>query len=208
MAVNFESSRTSTDRRPVIKPVANNLQPLKIQPLQEVTPPPHSLTQPANSRIEASRNYTAYRCFIVPQGPYGQHAIRVIPEGTIKGAHVVQTSDFVQVTGGGDFMKLNIHNDDADGELDRNGHDLSRNPLGDFIYSSAFCTDMWDQVFHSTGAAHFVSGLVIPPGRWKPSTLMGTATFHPGDAFASIPSYSQCTTISSIGGTTATGSPA
>ncbi len=65
-------------------------------------------------------------------------------------------------------MKLNIHDDNAGGELDPNGPDLARKafysftlcetdislvsaiPLGDFIYSSAFGTDMRDQAFDST----------------------------------------------------------
>ncbi|KAK0243545.1 hypothetical protein EDD85DRAFT_762245, partial [Armillaria nabsnona] len=79
-----------------------------------------------------------------------RHATRVIPEGTIKGTHFMQKPDFVQVTGIGDFIKLNIHNDNADGELDPNGPDLARNPLKYFIYSSAFRTDMRDHVFDST----------------------------------------------------------
>ncbi len=68
----------------------------------------------------------------------------------------------------GHFMMLNIHNDNAGRELDLNGSDLARkvfysftlcetdislisgNPLGDFVYSSAFGTDIQNQVFHST----------------------------------------------------------
>ncbi|PBK64269.1 hypothetical protein ARMSODRAFT_893135 [Armillaria solidipes] len=75
---------------------------------------------------------------------------RIIPEGTIKGAYFVQTPDFLQVTSVGDFTQLNNHSDDAGGELDRNCSDLARNPLGDFIYSSAFGTDMRDQAFDLT----------------------------------------------------------
>ncbi|KAK0243544.1 hypothetical protein EDD85DRAFT_786440 [Armillaria nabsnona] len=76
--------------------VANNLQPLKIKVLQEAMPRPHLF----------------------------QRATCVIPEGPIKGAHFMQKPDFVQVIGISedaffagvrDFMKLNIHNDDADG---------------------------------------------------------------------------------------------
>lgn len=43
---------------------------------------------------------------------------RVIPEGTIKGAHFVQTSHYVQVTGNGDFTKIGITAGDEGGELD------------------------------------------------------------------------------------------
>ncbi|KAK0243550.1 hypothetical protein EDD85DRAFT_947749 [Armillaria nabsnona] len=119
-----------------------------------------------------------------------RHATSVIPPGTIKGAHFMQTSDFVQVTGVGDFMKLNIHKDDAGGELNPNG-----TPLVGFIYSSAFGTDTRDQVFDSTSCLGD-SGL-----------LMGTVTLHQGDASSPILSYSQCTSIPLTGGATVTGSP-
>ncbi|CUA77129.1 hypothetical protein RSOLAG22IIIB_06520 [Rhizoctonia solani] len=45
------------------------------------------------------------------------YGTRLIPDGTIKGAHFVQTPDYVQVTGWGDFTKLNIPKGDAGGNL-------------------------------------------------------------------------------------------
>jgi len=43
---------------------------------------------------------------------------RVIPEGTILGAHFVKTKSYVQVTGTGDFTKIGITPGDEGGELD------------------------------------------------------------------------------------------
>jgi hypothetical protein len=43
---------------------------------------------------------------------------RVMPEGTIKGAHFVQTPHYVQVTGNGDFTKIGVTAGDEGGELD------------------------------------------------------------------------------------------
>ena len=53
----------------------------------------------------------------------GGHGTRVIPDGAIRGAHFVQTPDYVQVTGVGDLTKLNIRAGDAGGEMDPHGAD-------------------------------------------------------------------------------------
>jgi hypothetical protein len=37
---------------------------------------------------------------------------RTIPNGTLKGVHFVKTSDYVQITGVGDFTKMNIRKGD------------------------------------------------------------------------------------------------
>ena len=46
-----------------------------------------------------------------------------MPDGTITGAHFVQTPDYVQVTGVGDLTLINIPKGDAGGELDPHGAD-------------------------------------------------------------------------------------
>lgn len=51
------------------------------------------------------------------------YGTRVMPEGTITGAHFVQTPDYVQVTGVGDLTKINIPDHDEGGELDPHGAD-------------------------------------------------------------------------------------
>ncbi|KAF4618516.1 hypothetical protein D9613_010017 [Agrocybe pediades] len=63
---------------------------------------------------------------------------RLIPDGTIKGAHFIQTPDFVQVTGVGDLTKINIPAGDEGGELDPHGADGNGNPIGGLVFSSAF----------------------------------------------------------------------
>ena len=63
-----------------------------------------------------------------------------MPNGTIKGAHFVQTPDFVQITGTGDLTKLNIPKGDEGGELDPHGADGNGNPVGGLVFSNAFGT--------------------------------------------------------------------
>lgn len=66
------------------------------------------------------------------------YGTRVIPDGTIAGAHFVQTPDYVQITGVGDLTKLNIPAADEGGELDPHGADGNGNPVGGLVFSSAF----------------------------------------------------------------------
>lgn len=48
---------------------------------------------------------------------------RTIPNDTLKGVHFVQTPEYVQITGVGDFTKMNIPRGDSGGELDNRGAD-------------------------------------------------------------------------------------
>jgi len=66
------------------------------------------------------------------------YGTRLIPPGAIKGAHFVQTPDYVQVTGIGDLTSLNIAAADAGGELDPHGASGNGNPIGGLVFSSAF----------------------------------------------------------------------
>lgn len=66
------------------------------------------------------------------------YGTRLIPDGTIQGAHFVQTPDYVQVTGIGDLTKINVPKGDAGGELDPHGADGNGNPIGGLVFSSAF----------------------------------------------------------------------
>lgn len=45
----------------------------------------------------------------------GGRGTRVIPNGTLKGVHFVKTKDYVQVTGVGDFTKINVQKGDGGG---------------------------------------------------------------------------------------------
>jgi hypothetical protein len=60
----------------------------------------------------------------------------VIPDQTLKGVHFVKTPEYVQLTGVGDFTKINIPQGDAGGELDNRGSDAKGNP-STFIEFSA-----------------------------------------------------------------------
>ncbi|PWZ02722.1 hypothetical protein BCV70DRAFT_196970 [Testicularia cyperi] len=66
-----------------------------------------------------------------------RHGTRLIPDGTITGAHFVQTRDYVQVTGVGDFTSMNIPLGDEGGEFDGHGADDLSNPIGGIVYTTA-----------------------------------------------------------------------
>lgn len=66
------------------------------------------------------------------------YGTRLIPDGTITGAHFVQTPDYIQINGVGDLTKLNIPSGDSGGELDPHGADGNGNPIGGLVFSSAF----------------------------------------------------------------------
>ncbi|KAF5346397.1 hypothetical protein D9758_012759 [Tetrapyrgos nigripes] len=66
------------------------------------------------------------------------YGTRVIPDGTILGAHFVKTPDFIQVTGVGDLTKINVPKGDAGGELDPHGADGNGNPVGGLVFSDAY----------------------------------------------------------------------
>ncbi|KAG8969308.1 hypothetical protein FRC03_003409 [Tulasnella sp. 419] len=66
------------------------------------------------------------------------YGTRLIPDGTIKGAHLVQTPDYIQITGMGDFTSMNIPKGDAGGELDPHGADQKGNPIGGIVFGTSF----------------------------------------------------------------------
>jgi hypothetical protein len=63
---------------------------------------------------------------------------RTFPAGTLTGVHFVKTSSYVQVTGVGNFTKINIPKGDAGGELDNRGADGKGNPIGGLVYGNSF----------------------------------------------------------------------
>ncbi len=65
------------------------------------------------------------------------HGTRLIPDGTIFGSHFVQTPDYVQVTGVGDFSSIGIPVGDDGGEMDSAGMDDLSNPIGGIVYTTA-----------------------------------------------------------------------
>ncbi len=58
----------------------------------------------------------------------------MIPDQTLKGVHFVKTPEYVQVTGVGDFTKINIPQGDAGGELDNRGADGKGNPGTSIVF--------------------------------------------------------------------------
>ncbi|ESK95930.1 macrofage activating glycoprotein [Moniliophthora roreri MCA 2997] len=63
---------------------------------------------------------------------------RTIPDGTLGGVHFVKTPDYVQVTGVGNFTKINVPGADDGGELDPHGADGNGNPIGGLVYGNSF----------------------------------------------------------------------
>ncbi|KAG9121645.1 hypothetical protein FRC07_002330, partial [Ceratobasidium sp. 392] len=92
--------------------------------------PPYSNGK--NSSIGETEQYEVAWCL---KPGYGT---RLIPDGTIKGAHFVQTPDYVQVTGWGDFTKMNVPKGDEGGELDPHGPDGLGNPHGGLVFGTSF----------------------------------------------------------------------
>jgi len=78
------------------------------------------------------------------------YGTRLIPAGTVKGAHFVQTPDYVQITGMGDFTSMNIPAGDAGGELDPHGATGNGNPVGGLVFSGAFNNGQLQQLHEWT----------------------------------------------------------
>ncbi|KAE8225966.1 hypothetical protein CF319_g1395 [Tilletia indica] len=66
------------------------------------------------------------------------YGTRLIPDGTLNSVHFVKTPTYVQVTGTGDFTKMNILPGDEGGELDPHGADGNGNPIGGLVFTNAF----------------------------------------------------------------------
>ncbi|KAF8842909.1 hypothetical protein BDN67DRAFT_898397, partial [Paxillus ammoniavirescens] len=70
----------------------------------------------------------------VPWCMMSGYGTRLIPDGTIAGAHLVVTPDYVQVTGVGDLTTINL----PGGESDWHGANSESNTVGGLVFSSAF----------------------------------------------------------------------
>lgn len=64
------------------------------------------------------------------------HGTRIMPVGTITGAHYVETPEYIQITGKGNFAQININNNGGGGELDPHGATGSGNPIGGLVFST------------------------------------------------------------------------
>ncbi|KAF9048889.1 carbohydrate-binding module family 13 protein [Panaeolus papilionaceus] len=63
---------------------------------------------------------------------------RTMPNGTLQGVHFVKTPEYVQVTGVGNFTKINVPKGDSGGEMDNRGADGKGNPIGGLLYGNSF----------------------------------------------------------------------
>ncbi|KAG8813684.1 hypothetical protein FRC17_001462 [Serendipita sp. 399] len=61
---------------------------------------------------------------------------RLIHDGVLLSAHFVETPDYIQVTGTGNFQNINIAAGDAGGELDPHGADGAGNPHGGLVFTN------------------------------------------------------------------------
>lgn len=63
---------------------------------------------------------------------------RLFPAGTLISAHFIETPDYIQVTGTGQFVNANVQAGDAGGELDPHGADGFGNPHGGLVFSNVW----------------------------------------------------------------------
>jgi hypothetical protein len=61
---------------------------------------------------------------------------RIMPAGTITGAHFIRTSAYIQITGRLNQEGVGLDHTDTGGELDPHGQDLLGNPIGGVVYSN------------------------------------------------------------------------
>ncbi|KAH6901200.1 macrophage activating glycoprotein [Coprinopsis sp. MPI-PUGE-AT-0042] len=120
---------------------------------------------------------------------------RTIPNGTLQGVHFVRTPEYVQITGVGDFTKINIPAGDGGGELDNKG--------ADWKGSKELCNHIYDLM--GCWWANYAAG-VYEECQGNPATPMGvygTSTWFQGvsptPAAHPAPASSGCTTISTVG---------
>ncbi|GAA6011686.1 hypothetical protein JCM10207_004209 [Rhodosporidiobolus poonsookiae] len=78
------------------------------------------------------------------------HGSRVMPAGTIKSAHYLKTPHYTQVTGTGDFTKINVKAGDQGGELDPHGATGLGNPIGSLVFNNGVQIHEWTSFISDT----------------------------------------------------------
>ncbi|GAA6020580.1 hypothetical protein JCM11491_000803 [Sporobolomyces phaffii] len=78
------------------------------------------------------------------------HGARLMPQGTITSAHMLVTPHYTQITGTGDFTKLNVRAGDSGGELDPHGADGTGNPRGGLVYHNGQQVQEWNSFISDT----------------------------------------------------------
>jgi hypothetical protein len=102
---------------------------------------------------------------------------RTIPNGALKGVHFVKTPDYVQVTGQGDFTKINVPKGDEGGELDPHGSDGNGNPG----------TDSFPFIFRACSDAHQLAVSCLVTRSAAPSSITNGRRLSPTPSSASVP---------------------
>jgi len=85
-----------------------------------------------NSVIGAVEEIVVAYCTTPGQGT------RLFPAGTILQAHFVETPDYIQITGVGQFTNIGIAAGDQGGELDPHGATGNGNPVGGLVFSNVW----------------------------------------------------------------------
>jgi len=76
------------------------------------------------------------------------YGTRLVPDGTFSSIHFLETPEYFQITGTGDFTKIGIPATDEGGELDPHGDDSNGNPEGGLVFSNQ--TGTWIQAHEWT----------------------------------------------------------
>ncbi|BGP25763.1 macrofage activating glycoprotein [Rhodotorula toruloides] len=71
------------------------------------------------------------------------HGARLMPQGTVHSAHMLVTPHYTQITGTGDFTKINVQPGDEGGELDPHGATGNGNPVGSLVFSGGQQIHEW-----------------------------------------------------------------
>lgn len=141
---------------------------------------------PPSGQEEIGNVETEVVSYCLKQG-YGT---RLIPKGTITGAHFIKTPNFVQITGFGDFTKIHVKANDQGGELDPHGANGYGNPPGGLVFSRNVKgrEGQWVQSKEWSSfmsATEFSLRACFGPGATKycPHTMdiMGAQFNHPGN---------------------------
>ncbi|GAA5956963.1 hypothetical protein JCM3765_006653 [Sporobolomyces pararoseus] len=72
------------------------------------------------------------------------HGARLMPQGTIHSAHMLVTPHYTQITGTGDFTKINVKAGDSGGELDPHGATGDGNPAGGLVFYQGAQIQEWN----------------------------------------------------------------
>ncbi|GAA6028742.1 hypothetical protein JCM8097_007372 [Rhodosporidiobolus ruineniae] len=78
------------------------------------------------------------------------HGARVMPAGTIQSAHYLETPHYIQITGTGDFTKINVKAGDQGGELDPHGATGLGNPIGSLVFANGVQMHEWHSFISDT----------------------------------------------------------